>query len=468
MQRLLLVLFLSFSIYGYSQITVDETLTPRQLIEDVLINNTCTQVSDIIQSTGTNFGDVNGIAAFDANGSDFPYASGIILSSGGVTGAPGPNLSTLSGGNPGWPGDVDLEANTTATNTNNASFLQFNFIPVIDEISFDFLLASEEYNQNFECTFSDAFAFILTDQITGGVQNLAVLPGTTTPIEVTNIHPDVPGSCPAINEQYFDKYNFLPFNPEALSATNYNGQIVSLVAKGTVVPGNTYTIKLVIADETDTSLDSAVFLRAGSFDIGSVDLGVDLTIAGGNARCEGEVFTIFPDVAAPPNTTYEWQYEDPIGSGVFSPFTPPETNPSLDISTTGNYKLIVNFGGNCENEGEIFVEFSPPIVFNPTPSSLVVCDGNNDGFAFFTLHDADLDITNGDPDLFVTYHPTQLDAENNLNELLDPYANDDPFSDVVYARVVSTFSSCFEIVTLDLEVRNTPEIVAPADPLRLC
>ena len=49
---------------------------------------------------------------------------------------------------------------------------------------------------------------------------------------------------------------------------------------------------------------------------------------------------------------------------------------------------------------------------------------DNDGFAEFTLHDADLDITGGDPDLTVTYHPTQSDADNNLNELADPYTND--------------------------------------------
>ncbi len=73
-------------------------------------------------------------------------------------------------------------------------------------------MASEEYNQNFECTFSDAFAFILTDQVSGTVQNLAVLPGTTIPIEVTNISGRSARSVPCRKPQYFDRYNFLPFN----------------------------------------------------------------------------------------------------------------------------------------------------------------------------------------------------------------------------------------------------------------
>ncbi|WP_189342898.1 CARDB domain-containing protein, partial [Ulvibacter litoralis] len=116
----------------------------------------------------------------------------------------------------------------------------------------------------------------------------------------------------------------------------------------------------------------------------------------------------------------------------------------------------------------VFINVDIPPVVNGAPEPLVICDGNNDGFAFFTLHDADVDITLGDPDLIVTYHPTQSDAENNLNELLDPYANDDPYNDVVFARIESVSNTCYNTTILNLEVRNTPEIVAPADPLRLC
>ncbi len=61
-------------------------------------------------------------------------------------------------------------------------------------------MASEEYDMgSFECNYSDAFAFLLTDAA-GNTTNLAVLPGTTTPILVTNIHPNN-GECPAVNEQ---------------------------------------------------------------------------------------------------------------------------------------------------------------------------------------------------------------------------------------------------------------------------
>ena len=110
----------------------------------MLINSPCAEVSDIGQRTGTDFGNVNGIASFDANGSDFPFTTGIVLMSGDVSLAPGPNTSLdLSTGDGSWPGDADLEANTTANNTNNASAIQFNFVPQIDQINFNFICTAK-------------------------------------------------------------------------------------------------------------------------------------------------------------------------------------------------------------------------------------------------------------------------------------------------------------------------------------
>ncbi len=433
MKKLVLPVLVMISVIGYSQITIDETLTTQQLVQDILISGTCAQTSNFSQLTGTDFGDDNGIGSFDGNGSDFPFAAGVILTSGNVVNAAGPNLTVHSDGGFGWPGDADLEAVTTATNTNNASWIQFDFIPFVSQISFDFIMASEEYNQNFECTFSDAFAFILTDQITGVVQNLAVLPGTNIPIEVTNIREAVPGQCAAVNPEYFDKYNFEPFNIAADAAIDLNGQTVELTAMGPVIIGNPYTIKLVIADETDTAYDIAVFLEAGSFNIGSIDLGIDLTTGNGNARCMGESYEIIPNLDVPPGTTFEWQFENPLGSGIFVPFVPAETGPTLIVTITGRYKLIANIGGVCTSEGEVFIEFDTPFVIN-IPMPLAVCDVDNDGFAEFDLTLADLDITGGDPDLFVTYHGTLLDAQNGILPLASPYINDNIYNDNVWAQ----------------------------------
>ncbi|WP_443632543.1 T9SS type B sorting domain-containing protein [Candidatus Marifrigoribacter sp. Uisw_064] len=109
---------------------------------------------------------------------------------------------------------------------------------------------------------------------------------------------------------------------------------------------------------------------------------------------------------------------------------------------------------------------SLPIPNSPLP--LIECDDNNDGFFIFTLTDADLDITGGDPDLSVSYHETQLNAENNVLPLSSPHANNVAYNDVVYVRVESISSSCFAVIVLELQVRNSPLIVELAEPLRLC
>jgi len=121
----------------------------------------------------------------------------------------------------------------------------------------------------------------------------------------------------------------------------------------------------------------------------------------------------------------------------------------------------------CYDTTGFIIELSSTFTVN-TPAPFIVCDPNNDGYAEFNLHDLDMEITGGDPDLTVaSYHGTQLNAEDNTNPLADPYTNDDDFNDVVWARVISSTSSCVAVVEITLEVRNSPLIIEP-DPLHRC
>src|SRR5690606_13114102 len=143
-------------------------------------------------------------------------------------------------------------------------------MPLTDQMSFDFLFASEEYG-TYQCSYSDAFAFFLTN-LTASTPpiNLALVPGavTETPIAVTTIRNNAHnGTCSSANPQFFGNYN----GPTG-SATNFNGETVLMTASSPVIPGNIYHIKLVIADRNDNILDSAVFLGGGSFNIGTADL----------------------------------------------------------------------------------------------------------------------------------------------------------------------------------------------------
>src|SRR5690554_4264773 len=169
--------------------------TVPELVTEVLIGEAgdCAEVSNISWRTGTDFGKANGIGYFENDDPDFPMESGIILATGNVMQAPGPanNTTWNTGGTNGWAGDDDLKDYMNATlgnndNYNDATVLEFDFRPMTDSLSFNFIFGSNEYG-TFQCGYSDAFAFFLTDLATGVVTNLALVPNTTDPISVTTI-----------------------------------------------------------------------------------------------------------------------------------------------------------------------------------------------------------------------------------------------------------------------------------------
>ena len=189
MKKVFLLITSLFSMVAWSQaITVNtSTYTVPQLVTDILVNKPCVPVNNITWRTGnTNgFGSTNGIGYFTNTNPAFPLTSGVLLTTGNVANAPGPNSTQLNDGNATWTGDAALEATLLAAgitmNSTNATVLEFDFVPFSSNFNFQFLFASEEYG-NFQCQFSDAFAFLLTNTATGVTTNLAVVPSTTTPI----------------------------------------------------------------------------------------------------------------------------------------------------------------------------------------------------------------------------------------------------------------------------------------------
>src|SRR5690554_1200130 len=189
-QYLLIVIFLMTSL-GFSQpIEVSVTqYTPDQLVKDILINNPCAQVTNVTWSTGTNYGvtDGTGIGYFTNTNSDFDMAAGIILSTGNAELAEGPETFSQGVGNNNWLDDDELTTYMNAVigpdTYHNATILEFDFVPFGNSISFNFIFASEEYG-TYQCDFSDAFAFFLTNTVTNATTNLALVPGTGDPISV--------------------------------------------------------------------------------------------------------------------------------------------------------------------------------------------------------------------------------------------------------------------------------------------
>ena len=161
-----IVLF-SINIAISQNITIDENYTPQQLVEDILINSGCASVSNVVISGGNYPSGEKTFGYFNSNGSIFPIAEGVILSTGKVVNAPGPNSSLLDdGGDISWPGDNDLNTALGLSNSFNATVLEFDFIPQGNTISYDYQLSSEQYLTNptsNQCNFTDGFAFLLKE-----------------------------------------------------------------------------------------------------------------------------------------------------------------------------------------------------------------------------------------------------------------------------------------------------------------
>ncbi|SNS30757.1 choice-of-anchor L domain-containing protein, partial [Dokdonia pacifica] len=466
----------------YGQITVDDSFVTvadvETLITDVLIggNNSCAMIDNVQKRTGIddNVGQPNGIGSFDANGTNFPFASGVILSSGSINDAPGPNLNTQSAGTTGvWLGDTDLEGilGLPANGTNNASFIEFNFTPNIDFIDFNFIFMSEEYDNNFECQFEDAFAFILTDLTTGVTSNLAIVPTTGQPITPMTIRdlPNDPNPCPDVNPEFFGNYNLLVGGPNDVNPnnalTNFNGQTVILAAQSPVTPGTVYSIKLVVADQGDSAFDIAVFLEAGSFNIG-VDLGDDLTIAGDTNACSGDTVTLDASANVAIGTTFQWQVFN-VATGVFEDI-PGEVGATLDVTVTGEYQVLVDAGTGCIGMDSVIIEFASAVA--TAPINQIACDDpSNDGFEVFDL-DALIPFIIGTQDpleVEVTFHTILNDAEMDMNPIPTPgaYNSDDA---TIFIRVESVFDdACFDTASFMLVVNERPTPVDPG-PFVVC
>lgn len=421
-------------------ITVDsQTYTPQQLIEDILIDSDCIENVVVNNVVGGNFnGNDLSYGFFDASGTNFPFASGLVLSTGRLVNVPGPNTSLSDDDAPDWLGDNDLEEVLNESNTLNATVLEFDFTAVANEIRFRYIFASEEYQEGdaSTCQYSDLFGFLIRPISEQHYTNIAVVPGTQIPVKVTTVHPEIPGGCNAENEAYFESFN------NASSPINFNGQTKVLNAIAQVIPNETYHVKLVIADEQNYRYDSAVFLEAGSFRL-STDLGPDRLVANGTAICGNGTYTIETNEPGTSNI-YKW-FKD--GVEIIG-----ETESTLEINETGFYEVEIN-KDSCLLFGEVRIEYAD----NPIVSNAIIteCDQNQDGLTTYNLFDAESIVTNNDSALVITdFFLSQSDAEQYSNPISQPnsFHNSLPFQ-TIYA-VVANQANCTSIAEIELQISN--------------
>jgi len=194
----------------------------------------------------------NGIAC------GLPIDSGVILSSGYISSAVGPNLAPDLGSGPsedlGEPGDAELDTLVPANLgvTHDAAVLEFDVTSPSNSITFQYIFASAEY-PDFVDQFDDVCGIFVDET------NIALIPGTLDPVSVDTVNDGDSNSNNPVNSQYFVQ-NYCTDVPPPINI-NYNGLTTLLTAQTQITPNIPHHIKIAVADDGDYELDSAILIK---------------------------------------------------------------------------------------------------------------------------------------------------------------------------------------------------------------
>jgi hypothetical protein len=249
--------FTSF-INAQSTLQVSSAITPQQMVQEILIGGGV--VTSNITYTGNNISR----GKFWGGPGSIGISDGIILTSGNVTVAPGPNNAAGAGADSGQGGDPDLQQ-ISGVNINDACILEFDFIPQSTTVSFKYVFGSEEYHE-YVNQFNDAFGFFISGPgidgpFTNNAKNIALIPLSETPVTINTVNCGNPYDC----ANHCMNCVFFKNNPQGQTFCQYDAFTTVLRAWATVIPCETYHIKLAIGDGIDHAYDSGVFLEANSF-----------------------------------------------------------------------------------------------------------------------------------------------------------------------------------------------------------
>ena len=127
------------------------------------------------------------------------------------------------------------------------------------------------------------------------------------------------------------------------------------------------------------------------------------------------------------------------------------------------FARITNTGTECFSiiEFEIVVLDGLPAFIAPKINE---CDDNNDGLWNFDLTQSDAAIINGQPNLQVSYHQSENDAEMDMFPIVGPHPNTGN-PQTLWARLESTVNTCYQVARFEIEVFDTPTAVQPPNML---
>jgi gliding motility-associated-like protein len=369
--------FLLFFVFSFlsvqAQLTVDNDVpndSPIFLVDTVLLG-------DGVEASNHQYqGDSIQIGFFDGSASNLGLNSGIVMSTGDIaildptfTGfadfinvdpvVTDPDLLDVANSVPALIGQ-----NFIVQDINDVAVLEFDFVPSSDTVSFRYVFGSQEYFAFENSQFNDVFGFFISGPgITGPYASPAAFPngsiniatieddaGTILPVTISSVNATV-------NPDYF-------INNQGLETVDdADGFTIPLTAVAAVQCGETYHIRLAIADGSDGGLSSYVFLEENSFSSPYLEVLNNLGQNSNNIEipCGTEV-TLSAQMSVPGDYQYLWSN----GS----------TEQSVSVGE-GSYTVEVTSDINCVTLSDTYNIDELNTVEIDLGDDISVCEGEN-------------------------------------------------------------------------------------------
>lgn len=311
-------------------------------------NNNATQLAQALAGTGVVISNTtkncpnNASGTFNGAASNLGISAGILLTTGQVSDAVGPNNTSGAGID---NGATYTDPNLTAIDplaTYNTCVLEFDAVPSCSTLAFTFSFGSEEYMEWVSAGYNDVFGIFVTgpNPIPPAYNgyNMALIPSTTTPVSIDNVNLNMN------SVYYFDNGNGLGSGtaPDGLTV-QYDGFTKPITVTLNVVPCASYHFKLAIADAGDGIVDSGVFFALQSLVCNPLPVLVGTTSTPSACTANNGVASATPTGGTPPYS-YSWNT------------TPPQSAQTATGLAPGNYTVTVTDATGCfSNTGTVTV-----------------------------------------------------------------------------------------------------------------
>ncbi|MFN0049401.1 MAG: choice-of-anchor L domain-containing protein, partial [Cytophagales bacterium] len=318
------------------------------------------------------FSDATGSIGSDGTGS-IGLKKGIVLTTGKAKDAEGPNnIYDLSHEwlDKKFVTDFDLNnLGSTSDITTDIAILEFDFVPLTNNIGFRAVYASDEYDiriDNSTFNWDDPFAVFLSEKDGLTKNNIATFSGINGSqyISIRNINFGFeakwgkPPVGPGVNGDFYI-YN-TTFSPN----TQYNGYTKVLNFNSTVNKCETYHLKIAIGDSKLGNFDSGVFIEPGDFGEKAIVSSVPKSLSDTIFLCKGDILPIL-SVDGTNTANLQWYYNDNL---IHNSITV-----SFPVTLSGEYKVMATVSGNCTWSDSVYVQIGQKFPLDLITSHPLVC-----------------------------------------------------------------------------------------------